>query len=70
MTFRTLQAPTPALALAAGMELRLEAISTTTGDPVTGVTSSAWAIYGVDESDLAAVKFVELPPALAYKGAK
>lgn len=51
MTAFTLQAGTPAIQLAGGMILRLEAISPTTGAAITGVTSSAWAIYGVDDSD-------------------
>lgn len=33
------------------MEIRLEAISPTTGDPVADVTADRWTIYGYDKSD-------------------
>lgn len=60
MATYTLQAPLPDIALASGMKLKLEAISPTTGAAVSGVTCSAWAIYGVDLSEqLGGV--VELP---------
>lgn len=43
----------PHIPLTAGMQIKLEAVSPTTGAAVTGVTSSRWAIYGDDESDSA-----------------
>lgn len=48
MATYTLTAPTPEIVMTAGMQLRLEAIDPTTGDPVSGVTASAWSIYGDD----------------------
>ena len=51
MTVYTLQAGMPAIVVDSGVYLRLEAISPTTGAPVTGVTATAWAIYGDDLTD-------------------
>lgn len=51
MATYTLTAPTPEIVMVAGMQLRLEAIDPTTGDPVLGVTASAWSIYGDDMDD-------------------
>jgi len=53
MTVYTLQAPMPALRVFDGMIVRLEAIDPTTGDAVTGVVASAWAIYGDDLAEAA-----------------
>ena len=46
MTVRTLVAAIPPVRVSPGMLLKLEAIDSTTGSAVTGVTASAWAIYG------------------------
>lgn len=51
MATRTLKASVAPIRLVPGMQLRLEAIDPTSGAAVTGVESSAWAIYGDDESD-------------------
>lgn len=60
MTAFTLQASVPAIALAAGMSLRLEAVSPTTGLAVDGVNATEWAIYGANVSaDVEAV--TEIP---------
>jgi hypothetical protein len=48
MTVYTLQAPMPAIALFPGMQVKLEAIEPSTGAAITGVTCSAWSIYGED----------------------
>ena len=48
MAHYTITAPMPGLVAVAGNYLQLEAIDPTTGDPVTGVVASAWAIYGDD----------------------
>lgn len=44
----TLQTGLPNLPLKAGMKLKLEAISPTTGLAITGVTVTDWAIYAYD----------------------
>jgi hypothetical protein len=41
----------PAIPLAGGMLLKLEARSPTTDAEVASVTSSRWSIYGFDDSD-------------------
>lgn len=46
MTAYTLQASLPEMVVVEGMQIRLEAISPTTGLPITGVTATHWAIYG------------------------
>lgn len=51
MATETLQTAIPPIRLVPGMQLRLEAIDASSGAAVTGVVSSAWAIYGDDESD-------------------
>ena len=50
MTTYNLQAPMPAIRLASGMKLKLEAIDPTTGAAVTGVVATDWAIYGENVS--------------------
>lgn len=45
----SLQASIPPIRLIPGMQLRLEAISASTGAAVTGVTATRWAIYGDTE---------------------
>lgn len=63
MTVYTLLAPMPEANLVSGMKLRLEAIDPTTGATVTGVTSSNWAIYGIDLSVVLG-DVLEIVPAL------
>lgn len=53
MAHHTEQTGFPALPLSAGMQLRIEAISTNTDSSVAGVTSTRWSIYGYDETDAA-----------------
>lgn len=48
MTAWTTHAGFPNIILTAGMVIKLEAIDPTTGNPVAGVTSSRWSIYGED----------------------
>lgn len=50
MTTFTLQAGMPAIPIAAGMKLKLEAVSPTTGAAVSGVKATAWTIYGLNVS--------------------
>lgn len=52
MTVHTLVAPMAEIELVGGMKLRLRAVHPTTGAAVTGVTCTAWAIYGLDLSDV------------------
>lgn len=51
-----LVAPLPLIRVYGGMEVRLEAIDPTTGDPVAGVAVSDVAIYGraLDDDDTGA----------------
>ena len=51
MTVRTLVAAVPPVTLIPGMVLKLEAIDPSTGAAVTGVTATAWVIYGSDVND-------------------
>lgn len=51
MAFHTEKEGFPPLPLTSGMQIRLEAIDPTTGDPVAGVRADRWAIYGEDQSD-------------------
>lgn len=53
----------PAIRLASGMKLKLEAIDPTTGAAVTGVTATDWAIYGENVS-AETRPLVDLIPAL------
>lgn len=50
MTVFTLRAGFPEIELIPGMKLVLETVSPTTGAAITGVTTTAWAIYGDDLS--------------------
>lgn len=50
MAHHTEQAGFPALPLAPGMVVKLEARSPTTDAEVAGVTSSNWSIYGDDDA--------------------
>ena len=56
MTVYTLQAGMPQIVVDSGVYLRLEAISPTTGAAITGVTATAWAIYGDDLTDTTATE--------------
>ena len=51
MSDYTLHEGFPSIRLQDGMVVRLNAIDPTTGNVVTGVTSSLWSIYGDDNSD-------------------
>jgi hypothetical protein len=51
VTVWTLQAGIPDADMKSGMKLKLEAINPTTGAAITGVTATAWAIYGIDVSE-------------------
>lgn len=61
MAHHTEQVGYPALPLNGTMRVRLRALSPTTDTVVTGVTSSLWALYGRDESELATVPTDDLP---------
>jgi hypothetical protein len=52
VTVYTLTAGMPAIVVDSGTYLRLEAFDPATGAAVTGVTATAWAIYGDDTSAL------------------
>lgn len=49
MAGHTITAGAPNVPIRPGQQLRLIAIDPTTGNTVTGVTISEWAIYGDDE---------------------
>lgn len=51
MAHHTEQVGFPAIPLSAGMKLRIRALSPTADAAITGVTSTAWSIYGYDESE-------------------
>jgi hypothetical protein len=51
MTGHTITAGAPAVPIRPGQKLRLIAIDPLTGDTVTGVSLSEWAIYGDNEGD-------------------
>lgn len=66
MAFHTEKDGFPPIKLTAGMQIRVEAVHPTTGDPVAGVSADRWMIYGADESELpdepfAAVEWLEVP---------
>lgn len=50
MTVYTLQAGLPDIGIVGGMSVVLEAISPTTGLPITGVKVTRVAVYGQDQS--------------------
>lgn len=50
MAHHTEQVGFPPVPISPGMRVRLRAIGPTTGDPVTGVIATEWAIYGRDRS--------------------
>ena len=50
MAHHTEQTGFPPIPLNGGMIVRLRALSPTTDVAVTGVTSTNWAIYGLDQS--------------------
>lgn len=68
MSNAPLQAPIPSIDIEPGMKLVLEAISPTTGASITGVTATAWAIYGEGDENAEPLKPLLLPPLLAYPG--
>ena len=66
MAHHTEQVGFPAIPLSPGMKLRIRALSPTADAAITGVTSTAWSIYGRDESDgpeepVQPVQWLELP---------
>lgn len=50
MTDWTIHEGFPDIPIEAGMVLRLNAVSPTTGNVVNGVSATLWSIYGRDES--------------------
>lgn len=50
MASRTLQTGIPAITIRPGMILKLEAIDPVTGDPITGVGTASWAIFGLGDT--------------------
>ena len=61
-------APAPRVPLVAGMILKLEAVSPTTGAAITGVTCSSWAIYGTRSDDGTADTLVNPGPFMLVPG--
>lgn len=66
MAVLTLTAKIPAVTLAEGMILRLEAISPTTGAAIAGVNASRWAIYGSGQGSGSDIDIVPALPLLTY----
>ena len=71
MAGHTITAGAPNVPIRPGQKLRLIAIDPTTGNTVTGVTISEWAIYGDDEGlgpeePDQPVEWIEVSPGLPH----